>query len=265
MKRMGLFVLALFLACALPGAAEDLVVFHAGSLAKSMADIAKVFTAETGIKVQLVGSGSGSLRQRIEKGEKPDLFASADMENPRTLAAKKLAQEPVPFAKNVLVMLARKELHVTAANAIDKMLDPRIKLGTSTPVMDPSGDYAWKLFDLIGTIRPGAAEQLKSKAVKLVGDPALPVPPKEYPKNAITWHFEEGRADLFLSYLTSTKSVASELEGVEIIVLSPELTVSAQYGLSEVAGTKPGAAVLKAFILGPKGQAILQGNGFSAP
>ena len=128
--------------------AEDLVVCHAGSLAKAMADIAKAFQAETGLTVGLVGSGS--LRTRMEKGERPDLFPSADLENPQALAAKGLAAEPVPFARNIQCLLARRALHVTADNFIDKLLDPALKLGTSTPVMDPGGDYAWMLFDLIG-------------------------------------------------------------------------------------------------------------------
>jgi ABC-type molybdate transport system substrate-binding protein len=162
-------------------------------------------------------------------------------------------------------MLAKKQLGVTPANVIDKLLDPKIKLATSTPVLDPGGDYAWKLFDLIGAIRPGTAEQLKAKAIKLVGDPALPLPPKEYTKYQVSWHFEEGRADMFPAYLTSAKIVTSELDFVEIIMLPANLTVSAEYGLTEVNGAKKEVARLKAFILGPKGQAILQSWGFSAP
>jgi molybdate transport system substrate-binding protein len=265
MQRLWQVILTALLAFALPGQAEDLVVFHAGSLTKAMGEIAKAFTAETGLTVGLVGAGSGSLRQRIEKGEKPDLFASADMENPRALASKGLAQAPTLFARNIQVLLARKSLGVTPANVIDKLLDPKLKLATSTPVLDPGGDYAWKLFDLIGGLRPGVAEQLKAKAIKLVGDPALPLPPKEYTKYQVSWHFEEGRADLFPSYLTSARIVTAELDYVEIITLPANLTVSAEYGLTEVNGARKEAARLKAFILGPKGQAILQGFGFSAP
>lgn len=202
MKRLLRLVFIASIVFSMPSMAEDLVLFHAGSLSKAMAEIIKTFTAETGLTVELVGSGSGSLRQRIEKGEKADLFASADMENPSALAAQGLAETPTLFARNVQVMLAKKQLGVTPTNVIDKMLNPGIKLGTSTPVLDPGGDYAWKLFDLIGVIRPGAAEQLKAKAIKLVGDPALPLPPKEYTKYQVSWHFEEGRADMFPSYLS---------------------------------------------------------------
>ena len=91
------------------------------------------------------------------------------------------------------------------------------------------------------------------------------MPPKEYPKYQVSWHFEEGRADLFPSYLTSARTVASELPDGELVLLQPAFTVSASCGLAEVTGARKDAARLETFILGPKGQAILQGYGFSAP
>lgn len=244
---------------------KTLSVFHAGSLSKAMADIGKAFTAETGTPVALTGSGSGSLRQRIEKGERPGVFASADMENPATLAAKGLAEVPTPFTRNVLCVLAKKSVGITQANLAAKLSDPSVKLGTSTPVLDPGGDYAWKMFDLADALKPGAAAALKAKAIKLVGDPALPMPPKEYPRSQIAWHIEEGRADVFLVYLTTARLAAAELPGLEIIELPKELAVGAQYGLTLVTGAKTEAAQFKAFVLGPKGQAIMRGYGFQKP
>lgn len=265
MKRLGRTLLAFLIALPVPALAEDLTVFHAGSLGKAMAGIAQAFTAETGLTVKLESSGSGSLRQRIERGERPDLFASADLENPRALAAKGLAEPPVVFVRNIQVLLARKTLRVTPDTFIDRMLDPGVKVGTSTPISDPGGDYAWKLFDLVDARRPGAGARLKGKAIKLVGDPALPLPPAGYAKSQVTWHFEAGRADLFPAYLTTARIVAAELPEVEIVTLPPEYTVGAQYGLSLVTGARPGAERLKAFILGPRGQAVLRGCGFAEP
>jgi len=43
------------------------------------------------------------------------------------------------------------------------------------------------------------------------------------------------------------------------------MAVGAQYGLTVVTGAKPEAAQFKAFVLGPKGQAILEGYGFQKP
>jgi molybdate transport system substrate-binding protein len=35
-------------------------------------------------------------------------------------------------------------LGVTPTSLLDRMLDSSVKLGTSTPKADPSGDYAWE-------------------------------------------------------------------------------------------------------------------------
>jgi len=244
---------------------EGITVFHAGSLAKAMDDMGKAFTAETKVGVTLAGSGSGSLRQRIERGEKPDVFASADMENPQTLAAKGLALAPVPFTRNVLCAVAKKSVGLTQANLLDKFLDPGVKLATSTPVLDPGGDYAWKLFDLAEGLKKGSAAALKAKAVKLVGDPALPMPPKDYPRGQISWHFEENRADVFLVYLTTARLAREELKDLEIVELPKELSVGALYGITLVNGHKPAGKAFQEFVLGPKGQAILAGYGFQKP
>jgi cation diffusion facilitator family transporter len=57
------------------------------------------------------------------------------------------------------------------------MLDPTIKLGTSTPRADPSGDYAWDAFRKAETIKPGAFAALEKKALKLVGFAGAPTAP----------------------------------------------------------------------------------------
>src|ERR1700744_4978944 len=73
-----------------PAQAQDAgtVRLHAaGSLKTAMLDIAQAFTTAYGIKVTPVFSSSGLLRERFEKGEAGDVFASADMGNPQKLAA----------------------------------------------------------------------------------------------------------------------------------------------------------------------------------
>jgi len=268
-KSLVAIVSCLAVLLAVPALAQDapkgVSVFHAGSLTKAMGDMAGAYTGETGVPVKLTHSGSGSLRQRIEKGERPDVFASADMNNPAKLAAEGLADKPVPFARNQLCVLARKSLGVTQENLVQKLMDPSIKVGTSTPVLDPGGDYAWTLFDKIGGQKKGAAEALKAKAIKLVGDPALPMPPKSYPKNQISWHFEEGRADVFLLYVTTARLTVEELPDLMIVELPDSLAVGALYGVSVVKDAGPQGEKFRQFVLDPKGQAILAKYGFKKP
>ena len=62
----------------------------------------------------------------------------------------------VLFARNRLCALVRPGLAVEPATLLDRMLDAAIKLGTSTPRADPSGDYAWEVFRKAEKIKPGA-------------------------------------------------------------------------------------------------------------
>jgi molybdate transport system substrate-binding protein len=193
-----------------PAHAQELPVVRlhaAGSLRAAMADIAQAFTAAYGIRVEAVFSSSGLLRERFEKGEAGDVFASADMGNPLKLAQEGKAGPAVLFARNRLCALARPGLALTPETLLTAMLDPKVKLGTSTPGADPSGDYAWEVFRKADAVQPGSRAKLEAKALKLTGGPSSAQPPAEL--NPYAWHLKEGRADLFLAYCTGGREVTA--------------------------------------------------------
>ena len=68
------------------------------------------------------------------------------MEHPAALAKADKAGPVQMFARNRLCALVKPGLPVTSDNLLERMLDPQIKLGTSTPKADPSGDYAFEVF-----------------------------------------------------------------------------------------------------------------------
>jgi hypothetical protein len=45
------------------------------------------------------------------------------------------------FTRNTLCAVALPGVELTTANLLDRLLDPAVKLGTSTPKADPAGDY----------------------------------------------------------------------------------------------------------------------------
>ena len=145
------------------------------------------------------------------------------------------------------------------------MLDPAIRLATSTPKADPSGDYAWEVFRKAEAVKPGSREQLEAKALKLTGNTSAPQPPAN--RNAYAWHLAENRADLFLGYCTNAKALETELPTARIVELPAELAVSAQYGLTvlDAAAAPHAAATLALYILSNDGQRILHKHGFDAP
>ena len=82
------------------GEGNALRLYAAGSLRGALTEIARVFTAASGIPVQLEFGASGLLRERLEQGEPGDVFASANMEHPEVLARSGKAGPVVRFARN---------------------------------------------------------------------------------------------------------------------------------------------------------------------
>lgn len=146
---------AALMTCANASGQEPLRLHAAGSLRGAMTEIAQSFTAAAGPRVTTTFGASGLLRERIEKGEDADVFASADVGNAQSLAQSGRAEAPVVFARNRLCALVAPGIDVTPDTLLDRFLDTRIKLGTSTPKADPSGDYAWQLFKKAEKIRAG--------------------------------------------------------------------------------------------------------------
>jgi ABC-type molybdate transport system substrate-binding protein len=151
-------------------------------------------------------------------------------------------------------------LKVTPATLLDTLLDPSVRLGTSTPKADPSGDYAFALFAKAEARKPGARAALEAKALQLTGGPASEKAPAG--RNPYAWVMESGKADIFLTYCTNAVLARKELASLQIVQIPPELNVGAEYGLIVLKDAPPSATQLARFILGEEGQAILTNYGF---
>jgi molybdate transport system substrate-binding protein len=257
---------AVFAAFSAAAADAPAVRLHAaGSLRAAMTDIAKAYTQAYGILVAPTFGGSGLLKDRLEKGEPGDVFASADMGNPQALTSAGKSGPTVLFAHNHMCAILRPGLKATPASLLTTLLNPSVKVGTSTPVGDPTGDYAWALFKKADAVRPGSRATLEAKAVKIGNAPGSLALPAGV-SNGVAWLFKEKRADVFLAYCTGGAAVAEELPGTTTIALPPSLAIEANYGLTILNdANQDRAAQLALFILSPAGQRILADHGFDAP
>jgi molybdenum ABC transporter molybdate-binding protein len=239
--------------------AEPLHVFAAGSLTLAFTDLMKAFPAASGdIAAPLFGP-SGVLRERIEHGDDVDVFASADMDQPRKLARTRPRSSVAMFTRNRLCALGRTALGLTSENMLDRLLDPSVRLATSTPGADPGGDYAWAVFARAGKVHPGAQSILQQKAMQLVGGPnSKPLVPG---RGAVQGIFLADRADVMLGYCSSAQEVAREVPGLTSVPLPPSLEVGPAYGLV-VLSDHPLAARFALFVLSEQGQTILRQYGF---
>jgi molybdate transport system substrate-binding protein len=238
-------------------------VYAAGSLREALTGIASALEARTGTRVALTFGASGLLRERIEKGEAAQVFASADTEHPQRLANAGDWQAPVVFVRNRLCALAAPTLPLTPDTLLDTLLRPEVRLATSTPKADPSGDYAWELFRRAGLVRSGSFAVLSGKALQLTGASDSPKPPAG--RNAYAWNMDEGKADVFLTYCTNAIAAKRELPALQVVDIPAELQVSAAYALTVRRGAPAAAADFARALLAPEAQAQFQRLGFSAP
>lgn len=242
--------------------AADTVLLHAaGSLRSALTDVSAAFEQSSGIRVVPKWGPSGLLRDEIANGAKAEVFASANMEHPAALAKAGKCGPVALFARNTLCALARPGLEVTSANLLDRMLDRAIKLGTSTPKADPSGDYAFEVFRKADALKPGANDTLSKKVLQLTGGPNSPAPPVG--KSLYGVLIADGQADIFLVYCTAAVVAQRENPGQQTVELPRELAVGADYGLTVIDGASDAAKRFAAFILSPEGQAILAKHGFA--
>jgi len=168
-------------------------VAGAGSLASAFTDLLRRFPACPDTVAAPEFGPSGLMREKIEAGANIDLFASADMLQARRLAVGHPERFAINFTRNRLCAIARGALGLTSANMLDRLLDPMVRLATSTPGADPAGDCAWVVFARAETVRPGARAALEAKAQQLYGGGAK-TPPLVPGKGAVEGIFLANRA-----------------------------------------------------------------------
>ena len=242
-------------------AQEPVRLYAAGSLRVALTEVAAAFEKQEGIPVAKEFGASGLLRERIEKGAPAEVFASADMGHPETLQKAGRSGPVVLFARNRLCALASPKVDVTTPTLLDVLLDPKVRVGSSTPKNDPSGDYTWGMFEKADKLRPEAYATLSGKALKLVGGPDAPPPPKD--RSVYTMLMAENKADVFLTYCTNAILESREAPGLKVIQLPEVLAVGAEYGMTVMNGASAASTRLSQFILSVQGQEILVKHGFA--
>jgi molybdate transport system substrate-binding protein len=243
-----------------PAFADTLRVAGAGSLAEAFTDMLRRFPAGADTVGAPAFGPSGLMREKIESGLDVDLFASADMEQARRLAVGHPERIVINFTRNHLCAVARAAAGVTPANILDRLLDPAVRLATSTPGADPAGDYARAVFVRAEAVRAGARDVLQDKARQLYGGgdkTPLLVPGK----GAVEGIFLADQADVVLAYCSGARGIVREVPGLAAVPLAPELAVGPVYGMV-LLNAKPLTLRFAAFLMSEGGQAVVKAHGF---
>ncbi|MCC7047259.1 MAG: substrate-binding domain-containing protein [Alphaproteobacteria bacterium] len=262
MIKPAIFAAAMAAILALPAnAQEPLRLFGAGSLREAMTEIAGAYAQANGRPVTTAFGFSGLMRERIERGEEADVFASADMGHPQRLLRDGRATRVVLFTRNTLCLVAPAGTGLKEDTLVDRLLDASLPLGVFPAVQDPVGDYTLELFQRLDAIRPGANAALRGRAI-VISESVLgrPLASGEDLASAL---LKDGRMKLHVSYCTTARRLAAQVPGLEITGLPDQLRVGPAYGLAVLKGARAGAEDLALFVLGEQGQQVLAKYGFT--
>lgn len=235
---------------------SNILLFAAGSLRGAFGPLLAAFQAQTGERVEAVFGPAGLLRERIEAGERPHIFASANLAHPQRLVSLQLSSRVEPFARNRLCATVRNIAGLTEPPLLEVLLDSRWRVATSTPGADPSGDYAQQLFERIERLAPGQGGALQQRALTLVGGASSAPLPAD--RLAAEYLLNSGQADIFLGYASYGAALAGYPE-LLVRQLPTPLAIEADYGLCLLDAR---AQPLAEFILAEQGQGILRQQGF---
>lgn len=242
-------------AAAPPG--ERVEIYAAGSL-RPLVGRLTAMADKAGIMIVPIFGGSGDLRARIEQGATPDLFLSADMAAPQTLMAEGRAiGTPLAFAQNRLCLVAPASLGLTRRNMVEKLLDPAVRLKTSRPVADPSGDYAFAMFGLIDQRHPGAAARLRANAERQM---AVTAPAAGAGANATAALFNSHLVDIAVTYCSATGEVIRAAPGLVAIAVPARFDPKPVFGLI-LLHANPAASQIVRLLLSKDGQALVAASG----
>ena len=247
---------------AAPEPSPGLTVYAAGSMAGALGTMLRRYTISTGEPVALKTGPAGLMLQQIERGDAVDVFVSANMAHPRQLTAEGKATATVVMARNRLCLTALPSVGLTPSNMLDRLLDPKVRIGTSTPKADPGGDYAWALFDKADTVRPGSGAVLKRKAQQIVGGKVETAPG---PKLNAAQSMEQHHVDVMVGYCSSHDTSADP--SVSKVVVPPELAVPVDYGMTVLTRSsdparREAADRLAIFLMSPEAQKDMEPYGF---
>ena len=242
-----------------------LVVYAAGSTTGALGAMLKRYTAETGVEIRLSVGPAGLMLDKIEGGDRVDVFVSANMAHPERLSAEHKSGATVVFARNRICISGRPSLGLTPANLLARLLDPKVRIGTSTPKADPGGDYAYALFDKADTVHPGASRTLRAKAMQVVGGKVEESASKSSPPANALADMDRHGVDLMIGYC-SHHGLEPDTSVTQVKV-PPELAIPVDYGMTALTTSRDparraAAAQLALYLLSPEAQALLVPYGF---
>ena len=227
---------------------SELIVFAASSLTESFEELGGTFEEDhPGIDVRFSFESSSTLAPQIVEGAPADVFASADTIQMGVVEDEGLAEDPVPFATNRLV-IAVPTGNPAGIEVPADLADDGIKLVLAAPEV-PVGNYAREMF----------------KRLKIAPEVESNVVSNEEDVKAVVSKVRLGEADAGVVYRTD---ITSAVEGdLELIEVPPGASPIAVYPITVVGETDnpKEAQDWVDLVLSDEGQQVLEDFAFGSP
>lgn len=207
------------------------------------------------LPVVQINGPAGWLRQRIEQGEPFDVYASAALEHAAALHHEGWTQAATLMVRNRLCATLAPSVDVDSGNIVQYLLKPSTRIATSTPKLDPGGDYTWEFYRRLNDSQPGVFAALTARSRQLYG--GAPQPGTKVPSTSEL--IQQGVVDAALGYCSGKAD--GKLPALKKIELPPPAPI-ADYGLAVSSKAHDGAAEFAKFVLSPTAQAIFMDYGF---
>jgi len=167
MKTLKVVFASLAFASAL--AAQTITVAAAANMKYAVTDIAKAFTAESGIGVKIITGASGKLTQQIMSGAPYDAFLSADVEYPAKLANGGFTTTPSQvYAYGTLILWSDTGVDLSKGVAI--VADPSVKkIAVANPKTAPYGTEAMNAMKYYKVADDAASKIVTAESISQVG------------------------------------------------------------------------------------------------
>jgi len=232
--------------------AAALTVFAAASLTEAFDAFSDAFTqSHPSIAVSTNYAGTQELRTQVEQGARPDVFASASVDDMASLVKAGLVKDPVVLAKSRLCVVAAKE--PGKVRTLQDLAGPGLRVVVATETC-PVGKYTrqcWEKMTGSKEFGPEFVAALKRN-----------VQSEETNVRLVLAKVQLGEADAGFAY-------RSDVGGAKVIALElpQDVVVEATYevGLGAETKNEDAARALVTALLGPEGQLALTTAGLEPP
>ncbi len=253
-------VLAGGFAVSWPALADPLKIYAAGSLRNAIPALIKDSGLPGESFAKPVFGPAGLLRERLEKGEAADLFASADVAQPEILKSEKPDVEVVPFARNRMCVFAKAGARADAGQSRREMAaaglsDRHVLAGHRSGRRLCDGHVRARR--ALASGRSGAFEGQGAASFRRRGaDHAL-----ARGHGPVASVFLSDYSDALIFYCSEAAALGSEVPGVVSVALPKALEVHPVFAFALLT-RDPTATRFALFVLSDAGQKILEKAGF---